>query len=385
MEHPDPYDRQAVVDLISAPRFAAYLNAAESTATALDLYEWNASMASALFELVGHVEVILRNAIDSALQDSLSEDERRIPWFMLSLPKIQAQLSPLDYDDLTLDRDRALSTLTMGYWANLVRSPQLWENMSGAFLAECAHETLVQRTDRAHRLRNRLAHHASMLDVDVHAEVQNLLALAGLVSPDAQRWLMHVERATAVIAERPVKVPDTVLIPASAAWPVYQKVAAYVCQVGRNFRAVDHLAFYFEGEIQAEVPKILDHREKVSWTEEEATRLAAGNKFDRQLANAINLTRKSGWDAEAYQVFLLTRPSSATGGHRTLPHKIPHQRTGRGSAFVQKQRYFHYNDLTAAKTTDDLPRSYFFADPLPSTSDDAASAEVQPMPVADGL
>jgi hypothetical protein len=364
------YNRDEVAKLISAPRFAAYLEAADSTASALDLYEWNASMASALFELVGHVEVILRNAIDEALQESLSESERRIPWFMLSLPKVQANLSQLEYRDLDMDRDRALSSLTMGFWANLVQSPKLWEDMTGAFVQNCEHEVLIHCIKRAHGLRNRLAHHASMLEVDVLAEVENLLELAGLVNSDARDWLSRLERATEVNGQRPVTVPDTVLIPASAAWPTYEKVAAYVCQAGRYFRPVKRLAFYYEGAIMRDVPKILERRDEVPWTEEEADRLRkTGAPVDAQVANAISYTRARGWDADSYQVFLLTRETPGALDHRVLPRSIRHERSGRGSAFVRKQRYFHYVDLASAHTTDDLPRSYYLADPLPDTSD----------------
>lgn len=49
---------------LSNERFANYLDAAgQDIEVASRLYEWNAASAAALFELIGHFEVILRNRI----------------------------------------------------------------------------------------------------------------------------------------------------------------------------------------------------------------------------------------------------------------------------------------------------------------------------------
>ena len=57
---------------LSPPRFAVYLNAAKHDRdAALDLYEWNARLGSALGNDLAHLEVGLRNAYDRALTEHL--------------------------------------------------------------------------------------------------------------------------------------------------------------------------------------------------------------------------------------------------------------------------------------------------------------------------
>ncbi len=50
---------------------------------------------------------------------------------------------------------------------------------------------------------------------------------------------------------------DVVVVPARNAWPEYQKYHAYICQPHRRFRQVTRLAFYFQRQIQAYVPRII--------------------------------------------------------------------------------------------------------------------------------
>ncbi|UJW34335.1 hypothetical protein L3Q67_11525 [Saccharothrix sp. AJ9571] len=53
-----------------------------------------------------------------------------------------------------------------------------------------------------------------------------------------------------------------------------------------------------------------------------------------------------------YQVFLLTAPGHPD--HRSLQKALPHHATGRGSGFVQKQRYVSLHSLETAVDTTDL-------------------------------
>ncbi|MBM7331223.1 hypothetical protein JS562_50815 [Agrobacterium sp. S2] len=57
-----------VADWLTAGRFQKYVNAAGGDARlAIDLYEWNAELASAFLRDLGHLEIGLRNAYDRAL------------------------------------------------------------------------------------------------------------------------------------------------------------------------------------------------------------------------------------------------------------------------------------------------------------------------------
>lgn len=101
-----------------------------------------------------------------------------------------------------------------------------------------------------------------------------------------------------------------------------------------------------------ELPAVLHRRDNVEWTSEEAARLRASeDRFDRKIAAVIDASI-AAWVDGRYQVFLLTGPGHPD--HRQLGAALPHHGTGRGSAFVQRQRYVSLHSLETATTTADL-------------------------------
>jgi hypothetical protein len=77
------------------------------------------------------------------------------------------------------------------------------------------------------------------------------------------------------------------------------------------------------------------------------------NRYDRKIAGVIDASRKTEtWEDGRYQVFLLTSPGDPV--HRRLACALSHNGTGKGSAFVQKQRYVSLHSLETAATTADL-------------------------------
>lgn len=126
-----------------------------------------------------------------------------------------------------------------------------------------------------------------------------------------------------------------------------------MCQPGRTFQSVDHLAFYADGAIQAEVPAIVDRIDNVDWSPAGENHLrSTGAARDLQIANVIAISRAQGWDQGRYQVFLLTGPGDP--GHRTLRAPVPHTSSGRGIAYTQRQRYVVLDTLRGASSTANL-------------------------------
>ncbi|MGY6655997.1 hypothetical protein ACXIZN_27920 [Amycolatopsis sp. TRM77291] len=155
-----------------------------------------------------------------------------------------------------------------------------------------------------------------------------------------------------VYAQRPVTVDDTVVVSAKHVWPLYETCSAYVCQSARAFRPIERVAFYADREVKLDVPAVLHRRDNVEWSPEEAARLGASeDRFDRKIAKVIE-TSDDTWTDGRYQVFLLTAPGHP--GHRQLRQALPHLGAGRGSAFVQRQRYVSLHSLENAVTTADL-------------------------------
>ncbi|MET9326615.1 hypothetical protein [Tsukamurella sp. NPDC003166] len=216
-----------------------------------------------------------------------------------------------------------------------------------------ARKQVSSELEAIRKLRNRLAHHDSMINVDVPFEMRRIHRAAGFLGEDAARWIEAVDRTGEIYREKPHTTVDTVIVPAKNAWDLYIATGAYVCQSGRAFRPVERIAFYTNRAIQPEVPTILLRRDEVVWSEQEANRLeGSDDRYDRKIAKVIRTSRNAGWSEGRYQVFLLTTPGDSR--HRTLPAALPNTRSGRGSAFVQKQRYVALHRLEIAETVDDL-------------------------------
>lgn len=365
------FNTERIQQLLSAPRLGPYLREANGDLhDSLALYQWGSRVAASAFELIGHFEVLLRNALDEQLCQHFNERERGIPWFLMPMPtgkgdaiedKITEARDRIRHENKQETRDQIIAGLEFGFWQGLLSSKHdtLWReclHLAFPYSAGSRREVAAD-IDAIRKFRNRIAHHDSMVNVDVPFEVRRLERVSGWISPEAARWIESVGKAMEVYAEKPVVTTDTAVVAARYAWPLYQECRAYVCQAGCTFRPVDRIAFYADKEIKPDVPAVIDRRDNVEWTVEHANRLeASANRLDRKIGEAILAAQAHGWGGEdaagVYQIFLLTSPDSSK--HRQLRSAIPHNTDGRGSAFTQRQRYTALHQLQIAKTTSDL-------------------------------
>ena len=206
------------------------------------------------------------------------------------------------------------------------------------------------------QVRNRIAHHGSLVDIDVNVEAQKIFRLAGWIDHDAESWLRSIGRVSVIAEMRPVVAPrDVVVVPALDAWELFsiRKQNAYVFQAGRSIKAVQYLAFYADQEIKPVVVKISRWFDAVDWNLANAKRLSKSTDPDEQkLASVIRVSKTLGWDAPVYQVFLVSGTKD-TETH-SLSGSIKHERRGRGSAFAQNHRYFTLSALLSARDTREL-------------------------------
>ncbi len=290
------------------------------------------------------------------------EDQCGIRWFLLPTPggehvadavaAVRERLRPQRKES----RHQIVAGLSFGFWSGLLgpKYEELWRDcLHRAFPNSSGKRKQVAvAVERVRKFRNRLAHHDSTINVDIPFEIRQIFELASYIDADAAKWLERCSNVMDVYAQRPVTVADTVVVPGKQAWPLYESCHAYVCQTGRAFRPIERMAFYVAREVKLEIPAVLHRRDNVEWTSEEASRLRASeDRFDRKIAAAVDASRSTLADGR-YQVFLLTRPGHPH--HRQLSADLPHSGTGRGSAFVQRQRYVSLHSLETAATTADL-------------------------------
>ncbi|WP_280276936.1 hypothetical protein [Nocardia wallacei] len=365
--------RKNLVSLFTSERLAPYLDESGGDVDkALELYAWNAAISAACMETFAYVEVMLRNAIDRELTQHADEARRKIPWFMI--PSINGEAHAFISKEIETTRTRLrrispardskgqiIAGVSFGFWTELFgsRHEDLWRAALNRALPGAPRglrKNVTAKLTRLRPFRNRLAHHDSLLAQDILFHLEEMLSLVEWISPDARAWLERHEKVSALYAQRPVTPIDTLVVPGTDAWKIYESNQVYICPAGRNFRPSTYVAFYADKEIKRAIPRILHHRDNVEWSAAEANRLAAltgdAHKSDRKIAAAITAGRAAGWTDGRYQVFLLT--SKGHPAHIELRAPILHQSTGRGSAFVQRHRYLSHHSLQSAKTTIDL-------------------------------
>lgn len=347
---------------LSQERFAEYLEAASGDPErASRLYEWNASASSALFELIAHFEVLLRNAIVHEVERAGSN-----PMLPPGSPWLDGQKQILEVTARLTKRKkhptagRVFSGLSFGFWKTMFSTAQeeLWRHsLRHVFRhARADRQVLAEYLESVNQLRNRVAHHGSLLDNDISVEVQKLFRLASWIDPNAEQWLRSVDRATAMAAARPVPMTrDTLVVSGNDAWKFYKQIGqgAYVLPAGKSIRVTQYVAFYADSEVKPIVPQVVKWFDAVDWNSANATRLAkATDASEKALSGIINAGRANGYSASTYQVLLLTAPTDS----RTLvlPAAVAHSKTGRGSAFVKSHRYVASAGLRSARDTSEL-------------------------------
>ena len=279
---PFSHDPDVVESLVSTGRFRAYLSAAgDDRERAVALYRWNVAVSAACFEAFHYVEVVVRNSMDREMQIHRQEEQSRIPWFLVpvvgkhqssfddSIERVRRRLRDQHHSRET--RDQIVAGTDFGFWTALLHSEneELWRSaLHKAFPGSSGKRKDVVAVLEALRVfRNRLAHHDSLLAVDVPFRFNQMLQVLRWVDPRAEQWLLAVERISEVLARRPLAPRDTVIVAARNAWPLYLEVGAYVCQAGRSFQSVEYLAFYADREIKAEVAEVRHRLDNVEWSE----------------------------------------------------------------------------------------------------------------------
>ncbi|WP_433212033.1 hypothetical protein ACQP00_51650 [Dactylosporangium sp. CS-047395] len=187
---------------------------------ALELYRWNAEITAALSTTIGHVEVLLRNALHHQLEDWSVRTFGEPCWYLnpvsSTLPNGFLDVEALD--DIAKARSRAVrdrrpetpgrvvAELNLGFWQFLLArryDRRLWH--------PCLHKAFPRRrrtlvfdaVGSLHEARNRMAHHEPMFNRPLGSLFQTSLRVADWICPTSRRWVEADSRVTRVLAARP--------------------------------------------------------------------------------------------------------------------------------------------------------------------------------------
>ncbi|MER5391945.1 hypothetical protein [Saccharopolyspora sp. NPDC002686] len=210
-----------VLSHFATPRMQGYLDACGGDpAAALDLYRWNAQMSGALWETLGHLEVVLRNVLADRLAARSAAAGRSGSW----LDDTARELDDRARRDITKARQRVrakgkaasnaqtLTELPFGFWRFLLArryATTLWPDLASGFpgAPDRARSTIEQPVTRLHELRNRLAHHERVWNLPLKARYDDIVALLGYVDSDLLEWVAAGCRVTAALAACPIERP----------------------------------------------------------------------------------------------------------------------------------------------------------------------------------
>lgn len=220
---------------LSAPRFAVYLDAAQSNrGLALELYEWNTQLGAGFAHDLGHLEVGLRNAYDRALTAHLNlpchwtacgdqvfapvlRTRKRGRYGKVSVdvnakPRAVLERAIREAGGPNALPGKVIAQLTFGFWRYLTSAAHeitLWRPaLHHVFPTGTVRADVDARIGRLHSLRNRVAHHEPLLALDTSQLHHDLLHLATLLDAQLGDHISSHSPVPTLLTERPWGEPE---------------------------------------------------------------------------------------------------------------------------------------------------------------------------------
>lgn len=209
-----------LIHTFSASRLSLYLKACEGDERkAHELYLWNSEISSAFWELLGHVEVALRNKISSQLQSLETQAGSLNHWLVhreRSSLKFNSFIEKAIVEAKTRVRlarkdqsgEQILSELSFGFWHQMLskRNQRYWPDIAASFQGiNDRNRTLVSNRLQVLRdFRNRIGHHHRIWNLDLVEKHEEIPFFGHLLDPEFSIWLSGQSRITNLLASRPI-------------------------------------------------------------------------------------------------------------------------------------------------------------------------------------
>ena len=183
---------------LSSQRLTPYLLLADNDKRkAIRLYERNTDLSEALYGILQGLEIALRNSI----HHTMSANTGREDWFdaiAFAYPQTE-QLSSakkaLTQQSKPLETGRIIAELSFGFWTSLLGpsySNKIWFPLKlwMAFPAKsCGRKETYKRLDKIRLLRNRVAHHESILARNLRQDVLEITEVISWICPTTSEWV----------------------------------------------------------------------------------------------------------------------------------------------------------------------------------------------------
>lgn len=211
---PEP-TAQLLQQRFSPERLGPYQAAVRGDLTqAVALYEWNAKMSGTFWITLGHVEVLIRNAMHQQLTAWSTRQHREPRWYLDPAGVLDSRRR----DEIAEARRRAtrdgrketpggvVAELTFGFWRYLLTSSydrSLWPHLRNAWPGKQLRREVQGPVTDLHELRNRIAHHEPIYYRPLKELHTKALDLASWTCPDTATWITAQCEVLTILDTRP--------------------------------------------------------------------------------------------------------------------------------------------------------------------------------------
>lgn len=199
----------------SAERMVPYVSAcAGDRQRAFALYGWNADIGAAFWRTLGHIEVLVRNAMHAQLTRWSLASYGDAYWYLmaehlLSAPAntaVAAARARATRSDLPETPGRVVAELTFAFWRYLASSRydrSLWRPALRRAFPGRSRGAVATSLDSLHLLRNRIAHHEPIHRLDLAGLRADAMALTSWIDAGAATWIVGGDTVARLLSERP--------------------------------------------------------------------------------------------------------------------------------------------------------------------------------------
>lgn len=197
----------------SHDRLGPYRHAANDRSDAVTLYEWNAEVSAAFWRTLGHVEVLVRNALHRELTAWSQQRYSTDRWY--------AAIDPLVSDQTRRDireairrgtrngrsetPGRVVAELNLGFWRFLLArryDGTLWRYCMYRGFPGKRRADVERAVSSLHVLRNRIGHHEPIHNRPLDDLLALSLEVAGWIDADARDWIAAGDLTPGLLARR---------------------------------------------------------------------------------------------------------------------------------------------------------------------------------------
>lgn len=312
---PYPYSPTVLMELeanFSSRRFGAYLQrAGHKHEYAIQLYLYNARLAKSLLFPLHILEIVLRNGIDQAFSKTFGLDWHLDQKFrdLLSIESNNSLQKAISRFNKIPSKDDVISELSLDFWSNIFRSEydrSIWQTNIGILFPQNSftRASLQPEIVRINKLRNRIAHHEPILDLnnsDIHAKILNIIEARSI---GTSKWVKAHSTFTQMVRTKPN--PNQILGPllkdqADSDFAVVDDSDPLLTLHNKSTR------FFISKNDQGNFTSIFTHNEISCYimANLESGMIDLGDHSIKELINSMNLSRHFSSASEMESVKIL--------------------------------------------------------------------------------